>query len=203
MLVWGVSDHLAYDWLLARAIHVCPACKRGAWCNLQFSHDPAVMQSCWRVMSTLYRMQAGPAVNVGRAASSVRVQLSHARLAYAHRTLSPSYVTAVQNSWATAPIPLARGFSSGVGDRVNSFFNGSWFQGPDTSGNDTAAVSSGSQTDSQDHAQTVALDKRVPNEKVINAYKNGRLGFGFSAGGLLFPYYGEPHNQQHMPPAFS
>jgi hypothetical protein len=25
---------------------------------------------------------------------------------------------------------------------------------------------------------------------VVEAYKNGKLAFGFSAGGLLFPYYG-------------
>jgi hypothetical protein len=42
---------------------------------------------------------------------------------------------------------------------------------------------------SADEAADVSSDDGINGAKVVAAFKAGKLGFGFSAGGLLFPYY--------------
>ena len=66
--------------------------------------------------------------------------------------------------------------------------------GSSDSGDSDSSSSASSTLTAPEELAEEAIENR--HRAIVQAYKNGKLGFGFSAGGLLFPYYGKHFEQR-------
>ncbi|KAI8468886.1 MAG: acyl transferase/acyl hydrolase/lysophospholipase [Monoraphidium minutum] len=85
----------------------------------------------------------------------------------------------------TELIERGRASPGGDGDAITS---GSSSGGGSLDGGE-GAMSSGGGSSSSGGVTSVSLKDPAKLERIRSAFKNGTLGFGFSAGGLMFPYY--------------